>query len=422
MQPNKNDILSDSLPVNNKEGCNKLFIAYRQSVTVLDRGFIFDEGLKEENLMISVYIPDGVLDTTARTGANVMYWVEIYGDHTITTNFIQFKKIQDVLANLGGVVSFVKQALTMFFFFFNHYSLPFVVYQETFMDPRKLREYYRFLTKSSIKKPGNDSSVKPMNDDKKRNITMSFNPANTQKKFEEDKNKGQKKSDRSDKSKMPRELNLSSDDSNDGNEFRNPLNNKDPLVNVKTIFGGDQDLTKKKQTKDAIDKRKMKLMTRDLNLSLYRWICSSKKIPTMTSRANAIVMNKINREMDVSTYLRLREEVYLMRTMLFTEEEHGIFYPNVTLDQVFYTMKTDTNLLTDYYKYVKRSFIDEKLSMQDATRKDEIIKKYKGWRENNFKKDPKINMKPNLNSDTDNTRTHNISNNKVRDNNYIMKN
>ncbi len=398
--PNKNDVLSDSLPVNNKEGCNKLFIAYRLSVTMLDRGFIFEEAERDENLMISVYIPDGVLDTTARTGSNVMLWVEVYGDHTITTNFIRFKKIQDVLADLGGVVTSVRQALLLFFFFFNHYSLPFVVYQETFMNPKNIKDFHRHLAKSSKKRENNNElSLRSLpsrsgttNFKKKQTIGLSeINPSNLKKDLQSNAKNAQFQE------------SLYSDESRD--EISSP---KKKASKIKSIFSLREEKSdvKREEAKREIDRKKMMILTRNLELSLYRWVCSNKKKPTVTSRANAIIMNKINKELDVSTYLRLREEVLLMRTMLFTPEEQGIFYPNISMDQIFYTMKNETNTLSDYYKYVKQSFIDEKLKTTDACSKDEIIKKYKGWRV----KTPEMEVEANCGA------------NKVAQNNFIKKN
>jgi hypothetical protein len=440
--PNKADILSDSLPVSNADGCNKLFIAFKESITSLDRGFIFQDIIRDKKLIISIYIPDGVLETTPRIGANVIYWVEVYADHTSSTTFIKYMKIQDVLANLGGVISLFRGVFSLIFLFINHYDVSFTLFEETYLNPfnrniddqkrKSLLEpkinNFNSSAKNSIKHTGTlnspvtRNSIKKGNDSIKDDMNIIYlNEDNQQPQLSfELKRQSQILSQAKFLTSNIKKSN-SREDFNSVNNFSESSNtdifaNRDPLkeANIKSLksrsafeknnFSNNEvnkqnisldrmsgyyssepckteiklagnvspsKFFKKEQINNSVLELKTKTDKFKLvksgvqkieNLKIGTWVylCACKK-RDVSYKANIIIVDKINKELDVSNFLRIREEVLMMRSVLFKDTEGDLFFPKVNMEDIFFAINKNSSLTSGgYFDYLKKSFVEEK--------------------------------------------------------------
>ncbi len=327
LYPNKDDILTDSLPVSNVDGCNKLFIAYKESITILDRGFLFQDSSKDKKLIISIYIPDGVQETTERLGAYVIYWVEIFADHTSSTTYIKYMKIQDVLANLGGVISFLKGFFYFFFLFINHYNVAFTLFDETYNNPKL---YCTGNKQTNVNESSGQDSSFSFDNKKLRKLTK-LRPVKIH-------------------NTTTSHLNINTNNNTTPHFHLKPAN--DRIVITKT--------------------RIPKLES--FKLGIYYYLCSRNK-KTVTYKANNLIVNKINKELDVSNYLRIKEEILMMRSLVFRDEEKDLFLPKSNFEEILFSV-SDNFVLNSapYYDYLRSSFSIENRKEIAPDIKNKIMK------------------------------------------------
>ena len=331
--PNKADILADSLLVNINDMCNKLFISYKSSKTKLDKGLLFEDFVEDTKMMISLYVPDGVLNTIPLYGADIVYWVEIFGDHTSTTIIIKFSKMQDVLANLGGIINMVTLSFTVIFSAINHYNFPFQIFTETYLnhshlsipdrrlaqEPSAFKVDMEFIKKSSDLKGDLSSATANYSSSTKKNFTTEI-----------------------DASKVLR-------DKINTNIHRRYSIKLNPEVKI----------LKK------IDK---------VRIGVFRllWAICRKKGDHV--KAMDIVLNKINKETDFGGYLRLKEDVSLVKNIMFTTEQQIIFNSVIDFVEVYKSVYYDGSERMGFSGYLKASF-EEKSVKRNKIALDEIVNK-----------------------------------------------
>ncbi len=317
---NKADIKRDSISINlNKGNCEKLFIGYTYSSTRTDKGFLFEDLATDLKLKIHEYIPDGTMPTlTLGLNMNILYWVEIYAKQTNTTTYIKFSKMQDVLANLGGVINFFKLFFLLIFKLINHYNLPFVIFSEAQIHNEVIWIDKKKLVKENVSAFGKLTELK---------------------------------------------LNA---------------NNKETKAN-----GMNKDSTK-------------------LEMGFSRYLCAKCKQTQPHYKFMRIILDKVDKELEIKNYLRTREDLYLMKTILFTTEEYAMFNTRHNFGEICKAMEDGSDEYEGFHGYLKRSYTKETSAKPQKIRKyDSVIRnlksKYSCVIRDPIKIREKLNNKPQLN-------------------------
>ena len=135
--PNKANIKKESLVVSNQHACDKLFITYKSSTVSMDYGFIFDSPSQTDSIKISNYVPDQVPHTRDLLGYNIIYNVEVDADHFSSTTHVRFMKIQEALANMGGIISILKLVFGLILESVNKFSFSFLLFSQVYLHGEK---------------------------------------------------------------------------------------------------------------------------------------------------------------------------------------------------------------------------------------------------------------------------------------------
>jgi len=119
----------------------------------MDYGFIFQDPILSENIKISNYVPGQAFPTEQNLGYNVIYNVEIDADHYKSVTFVKFMKIQEALANLGGIISVIKVFFTLLLSRIYSFSLSFLLFRDVYLhgNQKITLDKNRYLQANKIK-------------------------------------------------------------------------------------------------------------------------------------------------------------------------------------------------------------------------------------------------------------------------------
>jgi hypothetical protein len=310
LDPNKADVKTDSINLMAKNGnCEKLFIGYRYSTTRVDKGFLFEDTVVDIKMKIVDYIPDGTVPTQMLgLDYNIIYWVEIFAKHTNTITFIKFSKIQDVLANLGGVINIFKIGFGIIFTIINYYDLPFTVFSEAEIYNKSI-----YIEKTNI----NDRLFNYKKDSELVIRPISF-------------------------------VNQSL---------------KIPQHSIAQSSAPDISQTETKHEN----------MTRlEVGFHKYCWANCTNKV--QLRKYMKIILDKVGKELEIKNYFRTKEDICLLKSVLFAPEEYEIFNNRHDFRDICRALDDDSDLYDGFHGYLKRSYATEKYKPEKITKYDFIIR------------------------------------------------
>jgi len=180
--PNNAYIKKESLLARNNYAYDKLFITYKHSLVSMDYGLIFQYPILSNNIKISNYVPDQALPTQKILGYNIIYNVEIDTDHFRTVTYVKYMKIQEALANLGGIMSVVKIFFSLLLSRVYRLSLSFLLFKDVYLggnqkitlDKKRYHESQNILKKSKneIYNKGDSKDISNVNPDNKDTVNI----------------------------------------------------------------------------------------------------------------------------------------------------------------------------------------------------------------------------------------------------------
>jgi hypothetical protein len=287
LKPNKQNIRSDSITLTNKGYCATLYVGHKLSSTDRDKGWLFQDRDVTSAVKIVSYIPDAVPNTKAELGFNLLYDIILYADHTNTTTYLKYSKIQDVLANLGGVIQICNVVWTIFFTITNYFDLSFDLYSYTYLDNNK----FLITTYSNIETP----------------------------QFE----------------------------GNSGRELNGPI-----------IYSRKQNISDfgtEKKPEPKPRQIKMVFQTGCCRYLMTRICCGDKK----DLEKMKIIHRKVKKELEISSYLRLKEDMFMLKSILFTKDEWKIFSPKLDFSDVCRVIKNSAPGCDGFEDYLIHSYKPE---------------------------------------------------------------
>jgi hypothetical protein len=290
--PNRENIRTDSMLFQNPEYTATLYIGHINSVVSRDKGWLLEDKTEVGNIKIVTYIPDAVPSTIDSLGINLLFNIILYAEHTDTVTYIKYSKIQDVLANLGGVINFCKLTWVVLFNITNYFDMSFELYCYSYLNSKNFTiksnpDQSNLLTNNNMNNT-NRSNLKT------QNTINTIKPSNTQ-------------------------------------TFNQPVINRGDKFTLKTGF--------------------------------CKYMCSRITGNMRDFNKMNIIHCKIRKELEVSGYLRLKEDIYLLKSILFNPEETLIFNQITDFRDVQRIFKENNeNEVSDVYiDYLKASYYPRKL-------------------------------------------------------------
>lgn len=284
LSPNKENIRSDSMLFNNPDYSSVLYISHKTSTASRDKGWLSEDRSDVSNIKIVSYIPDAVPSTKSSLGYNILFQIVLYADHTNTITYIKYAKIQDVLANLGGVITFFRFLWIIVFSITNYFDISFDLYCYTYLNDKT------YTIKSSVEQNLSRNNTK-------RDMTITI---------------------RSNK----------------------PI---DPQTND--------------QSPSSIKSQKILLKT-----GFCKYFCSRISGNLKDHRKYEIIHDKIRKELEVSSYLRMKEDMTLMKIIFFGKEERQIFNQLIDFRDVTRIFKDNVGSQEELYEeYLRSSYQKVKL-------------------------------------------------------------
>jgi hypothetical protein len=255
-----------------------------------DRGWLMSEIDEVSNIKIIDYIPDAVTSTIERYGINVLFEVILYAVHTDTVTYIKYSKIQDVLANLGGVINFCKLSWVILFELTNYFDMSFDLYCYTYLN--------------------------------NKNFTIKTEKENLQ----------------------------------TNQTLQNNISNRSNIKTINTTNAIKQTITSKNNSIILFREYKFNLKT-----GFCKYICSRLTGNYKDFNKMDIMHNKIKKEMEVWAYLRMKEDIYLLKSIMFNPDETIMFNQIVDfrdVQRIFKDSSESNDVYTDYLKasYYTRKF------------------------------------------------------------------
>ena len=282
LEPNQQNIRKDSLLIQDPDYLAVLYIGHINSGVNRDKGWLFADKSEVSNIKIVSYIPDAVPSTINALGINTLFQVVLYAEHTDTITYIKYSKIQDVLANLGGVINFCKLSWIILFTITNYFDISFDLY------------CYTYLHNKSCKVITNKDRV--------------FSTLNT--------------------ITTPNATN------------RSPLKTNTTLVRAPT---------------GSIKSNRSEKMT--FKTGCCRYICARITGNMKDYNKMNIMHMKIKKELEVSSFLRMKEDMYLLKNILFNAEEAKVFNKILDFRDVMGIYKEGNEYSDVYTDYLKSSYM-----------------------------------------------------------------
>jgi hypothetical protein len=283
MDPNQQNIRKDSLYLNDPDYCAVLYIGHINSRVSRDKGWLFAEKSEISNIKVITYIPDAVPSTLASQGINTLFQVVLYAEHTDVLTYIKYSKIQDVLANLGGVINFCKLSWVVLFTITNYFDISFELYCYTYLHNKSSK----IITKKEIYKL------------------------------------------------------------NSNNNMTNNNTNRSTLKTQYTIS----------PIRQTTSQAKLEGKASVFRTGCCRYVCSRILGNIRDYNKMTIMHSKIRKELEVSGFLRMKEDVCLMKNIFFSPEEMKIFHHIVDFREVQKVLKEgyEGDVYLDYLRssYVK---------------------------------------------------------------------
>jgi hypothetical protein len=314
LKPNKQNIRSDSITLTNKGYCATLYVGHKLSSTDRDKGWLFQDRDVTSAVKIVSYIPDAVPNTKAELGFNLLYDIILYADHTNTITYLKYSKIQDVLANLGGVIQICNVGWTMLFTVINYFNISFDLYSFTYLDNNK------FLV--TTYNAGLDSNLTTMARRDSLNLTS--------------------------------KKRLSLDES----ENRSDLS--------------------KNSNRELV-----------LKTGCCRYIIAGICGKRSNYERMKIIHTKVKKELEISSYLRLKEDMCMLKSILFKKDEWKIFHPKLDFRDVYRLVNDAPVRIDGFEDYLIQSYRPEKIpraanisSLNDQMRR--LKQKYHSLEKNSY--------------------------------------
>ena len=333
---------------------------------------------------ISNYVPDEI-----PLEDELMYNVEIDADHFESLTFINYMKVQDSLAAIGGFISILKLIIMLFINFINRYKFSFMIFKEAYFgtekvdldmnheiqDQIKLEKIERRKARINLlaikkqkkknKKKVEESSLSEKNKNELDEKECISNICVYKKENKNPKNILMNSSSRDLKNLELSELNGEPNFKNDNNCNSIIIDNTNSVKNF-NIFEYQNKKEKymvgknlpinivleeviQNNNKNQIIEREIKENEKNreserirFNLSLLsliksRIFCfSNKKVKKIRNDSFNLIFNKIENALEIRNFFKMKEDFIYFKELIFGDEHTKIFKHNYTSDEIFY--------------------------------------------------------------------------------------
>lgn len=147
--------------------------------------------------------------------------------------------------------------------------------------------------------------------------------------------------------------------------LKKPSENQIITTNISNIIINDREAQSNSQNLEN-PKKELKL-----NLYFCKWLfalfCRKKRLNT----PYRIILNKIEKELEVNSFIRLKEEIHIMKELLFEEEHFDVFDIHFDFKEIYNTLKDKGNN-HGLDNYIKKSFGEKRPEAENSHKRPDL--------------------------------------------------